>query len=131
MKKNLWKIIGTLSLVATSAFIFSKKIFAAEDEFRGAEFDPEGKIEDATGLTTASPVQITVNTIKWALSFLGLVAVVMIIWGGFMWMTSAGNEERVRKAKDILKAAIIGMIVVLISWVLVLFVFTQTRELSS
>ena len=129
MKKNLWKIIGTLSLVATGAIIFSNRIFA--QEFRGAEFDPEGKIKKATGLTTASPVQITINTIKWALSFLGLVAVVMIIWGGFMWMTSAGNEERVRKAKDILKAAIIGMIVVLISWAMVSFVFTQTRELSS
>ena len=129
MKKNLWKIIGTLSLVATSVFIFSQRLFAGE--FQGAVFDPEGKIIEATKLTSASPVDITVNVIKWVLGLLGLIAVVMIIWGGFTWMTSAGNEERVRKAKDVLKAAIIGMIVVLISWVLVVFIFTQTRELTT
>jgi hypothetical protein len=51
-----------------------------------------------------------------ALSFLGIIFFVLIIMGGYMWMTSMGNEQSTGKAKDILLAAIIGLFIVLIAY---------------
>ena len=130
MKKIFWQLIGLFSLVITGVSLAANRLFA-EEPFQGVQFDPEGKIKQATKLPDESPVNITVNVIQWALGFLGLVAVIMILWGGFTWMTAAGNEERVRKAKEVLRAAIIGLIVILLSWAIVTFIFGQTQELAS
>ncbi len=125
MKRLALATFGSLILLSTMVRS------ALAQTYYGIEFDPEGKIKKATKLTDESPENITVNVIQWALGFLGLAAVVMILWGGITWMTSAGNEEKVRKAKDILRAAIIGLIVVLLSWALVRFVVNQTGELAT
>ncbi len=124
MKRLALVSFGSLVLLGTMVRT------ALAQTFYGVEFDPEGKIKKATKLTDESPENITINVIQWALGFLGLVAVIMILWGGITWMTSAGNEEKVRKAKEILRAAIIGLIVILLSWALVTFVVGQTNELA-
>lgn len=65
--------------------------------------------------------QIT-SIIMWVLGFLALVAVIMIIYGGFIWLTAAGNEERVGSAKKIISAAIIGLVIILLAWAITWFV---------
>ncbi|MFA5052143.1 MAG: hypothetical protein WC544_03740 [Patescibacteria group bacterium] len=95
------------------------------------QFDPNGEIKNSLQLPDKSPVDITIRTIQWVLGMLGLVAVIMIIFGGFMWMTAAGNEERVKKAKTILTSAIIGMIVILLSWAMVTFVVVRVNNVTT
>ena len=89
------------------------------------EFDGDGSVINAIGgqITTADPEEITTNTMSWLLGLLGLIAVIIIIYGGFTWMTAAGNEERISKAKKILTYSIIGLVVILTSWILVAYVF--------
>jgi hypothetical protein len=128
MKKILYTIIGASSLVGLGWLAAARQVRA---QMEGVQFDPEGKIKNATKLPDKSPVDITVRSIQWALGLLGLVAVIMIIWGGVTWMTSAGNEERVKKAKHIITYAVIGLSVVLLSWILVTFVFTTTSTVTS
>lgn len=60
------------------------------------------------------------------LFIIGALAVVMIIWGGIAYTTSAGDSGRVKKAKDTLMYAIIGLIVAflayaIVNWVLKIF----------
>lgn len=62
---------------------------------------------------------IALAIINFFLGFLGLLAVVMVIYGGFLYVGSAGNEESVNKAKKILLYAAIGIIVILVSFALV------------
>jgi amino acid transporter len=124
MKLLFYVSIGAVALGAATVKT------ALAQTFYGVQFDPEGKIKQATKLTDESPERITVNAIQWVLGFLGLIAVIMILWGGITWMTSAGNEEKVRKAKEVLRAAIIGMIVVLLSWAIVTFVVGRTNEFT-
>ncbi|MFC1687649.1 pilin [Patescibacteria group bacterium] len=88
-------------------------------------FDPGNRYQQALQLPDTDPEGIAISTVQWALGLLGLVAVVMIIAGGFMWMTSAGNEARVTKAKEIIKWAVVGMMVIFLSWAIVTFVFTS------
>ena len=51
-----------------------------------------------------------------ALAFLGVVFFVLIIYGGYMWMFSMGNEQTATKAKEIIIAAIIGLVIVLMAY---------------
>jgi amino acid transporter len=75
-------------------------------------------------LGTNDPVDTVVNIINWGLGILGLIAVVFIIIGGFRWMTAGGNEQSVESAKKILIAAIIGLVIVMASYGVSLYVFT-------
>lgn len=62
---------------------------------------------------------IVLTIINFFLTFLGLLAVIMVIYGGFLYVSSAGNEENVNKAKKILLYAVIGIVVIIVSFALV------------
>ncbi len=83
------------------------------------------------GLAQASDDDIrdtVVNIIRYLITFLGLVAVAIILYGGFIWMTAAGNEDRVGKAKKIIIAGVIGLIVILSAFAIVNFVLDITDD---
>lgn len=65
-----------------------------------------------------------------ALGFLGVMVVIMIIYGGAMWLTSAGNDERVSKGKHILVWAAIGAIVITIAWTISSYVLKLGGSLA-
>jgi len=53
------------------------------------------------------------------LKYLGVIALVLFIFGGIMWMTSAGSEEKVKKGKAIIMGAVVGMVIVLSAYIIV------------
>ncbi len=63
-----------------------------------------------------------INIVQWVLGFLALVAVIIIIYGGFLWLTSAGNAEQIDKAKKVILGALIGLVIVLLAWAIVWFI---------
>jgi len=77
------------------------------------------------GLGAANPKDVAVNIIHIVLGFLGLLAVIMILIGGFKWMTAGGNEDQVGEAKKIIIAAVIGLLIIIASWAITNFVITQ------
>lgn len=56
------------------------------------------------------------------LSLLGVIFMVLIIFGGILWMTAGGNEQRVDKAKTTITRAIIGLAVVLLAYAISVFI---------
>jgi len=60
--------------------------------------------------------------INYLIGFLGLIALVVVLVGGFKWMTAGGDEKKVKAAKDTLIAGVVGLIIVLSAWVIVRFV---------
>lgn len=56
------------------------------------------------------------------LSLLGIIFLVLIIYGGFLWMTSGGNEAKVLKAKKVLTQATIGLIIIVSAYSITYFV---------
>jgi len=62
------------------------------------------------------------------LGLLGVIFVVLIIYGGYIWMTARGNEQRVEKAKETLKAAIIGLVIVLSAYAITYFIGSQLKD---
>lgn len=69
--------------------------------------------------------QLIGRVIKAILSIVGSLALVMFIYGGFTWMLAAGSSEKVKKGKDIIVWAAIGLIIIFSSYALVRFILTQ------
>jgi len=62
------------------------------------------------------------------LSLLGAIFIGLMIYGGYEWMMARGNTEQVEKAREIIKNAIIGLVIVIASYAIsyfVLYYFTQ------
>jgi amino acid transporter len=76
----------------------------------------------ATGLGSGDLRAIITSFIQVLLGFLGLIAVIIILVGGFKWMTAMGNEDTVDKAKDLIKAGVIGLVIVLAAYAIATFV---------
>jgi len=57
--------------------------------------------------------------VNFFLYFLGLIATVFVIYGGFLYITSQGDDGNVEKAKKILTFAAIGILIILISFALI------------
>ncbi len=62
-----------------------------------------------------------------ALSFLGIVFLILIIYAGFTWMTSAGNERKVLEAKKTLINSTIGLAIVLSAYAITSFIIQSLR----
>jgi phosphotransferase system glucose/maltose/N-acetylglucosamine-specific IIC component len=65
---------------------------------------------------------LAVNIARWILGIVGSLSLVMFIYGGFMFLISGGSSESVQKAKKIILAAVIGLIIVFCSWLIIRFV---------
>ena len=78
-----------------------------------------------TGLGTKDIREGVMAIVNVLLGFLGIVAIIIILYGGFVWLTSAGNEENVGRAKKIITAGIIGLIIIFVSYAIATFVINQ------
>ncbi|MEK7557776.1 MAG: hypothetical protein AAB530_01035 [Patescibacteria group bacterium] len=76
----------------------------------------EADVTSAIGLGTADPRAMAAKIINVAMGFLGIIAVVIILIGGFKWMTAGGGEDKVEEATKMIKAGAIGLIIVLASF---------------
>lgn len=89
----------------------------------------------ATG-TTCTPTNgdanngikhIAQQVTNWFSIIVGAIAIIMIIYGGFRYITSGGDSGKVGNAKNTLIYAIIGLIIVALAQIIVRFVITQTN----
>ncbi|MDO8560073.1 MAG: hypothetical protein Q7S23_03510 [bacterium] len=60
-------------------------------------------------------IQILGGYTNGIITLLGLIFLVLIIWAGFKWMTAAGNEDQVTKARGYIKNAAIGLTIILVA----------------
>ena len=79
-------------------------------------------LSGSTGLGETDPRTIAAKVINVALGFLGIIAVVLILAGGFKWMTAQGNDEAVASAKSLMVAGVVGLIIVLAAFGIARFV---------
>ena len=78
----------------------------------------------AAGIETQRDVRdIVASVIRTALSILGIVFVLLIVYAGYKWMTAGGEEKDVLEAKRMIRNAIIGLAIILLSRAISDFVF--------
>lgn len=111
MKMNFVRI-GLVAATLSFAFLFTPTTAQAIQEC-GLN-DPLGiDCAGASGLTANDPRLIVARIINVALGLLGTIAVGLIVYAGFLWMTAAGNDDQITKARGIITAAIIGLLIIL------------------
>lgn len=80
---------------------------------------------DVAGLGQADLRTSIAQIIRAILAFLGVIAVVIIIWGGFKWMISGGADEKVRDARKLIIMGIVGLAIVLSAYAIAQFVISS------
>ena len=76
-----------------------------------------------------SLASVVATLIKVFLGLLGIIFIILIIWAGYNWMIAQGKEEQIRKSKDTIKAAIIGLVIIVAAYAITYFVFEQLDKL--
>jgi hypothetical protein len=122
MSKTLVAIMLGLALCFSFAMpALAQGTITAEELLSAGE---EGTIGEVAGLGEAELSAVVARIIRAILGFLGVVAVVIILWGGFKWMTSGGQEEKIRDARKLIIMGIIGLGIVLAAYAIASFVIT-------
>jgi hypothetical protein len=71
-------------------------------------------------------VQLVIgNVIRAALGIVGSIALIMMVWGGFLWLTSMGSSDKVEKGKNTLIWATLGLVVIFGAYALTNFIITS------
>ena len=78
-----------------------------------------------TGLGTTDLRTIVFTIVNVILGFLSIIAVLIILWGGFKWMTAQGNEDQIDEAKKMIIAGVVGLAVIFTSFAIASFVIGQ------
>ena len=115
--KKIFVVLATLGLMIPS-FAFADD-FGLKDASQGT-----GLIKQGENINAQTSVPELIGTIVGvALSFLGALFFLLILYAGILWMTSFGNTEKAEKAKGILEHAAIGLVIVLAAYAISTFVF--------
>ncbi len=70
------------------------------------------------------------NIIKVIIGLIGLIALIIFIAGGFLWMTAGGDEDQITKAKSLMKNAVIGIAIVVLAYAATSYIITQLITVS-
>lgn len=112
-------------------FLFMPFITQAAWAPQDISFDKSGNILRNTKLGQNDPIVLTSGIINWFLGILGLLALVLIVYAGFKWMLSRGDEGEVEEAMDIIKGAVIGLVIVLASYGIAYYVFNNLLNITN
>jgi type IV secretory pathway VirB2 component (pilin) len=110
IKKSISAAAFGSTMIATRVFAQTNEISNAVDKVKPA---------DVQNTSLESYIQTIINVL---LGLIGVVAVIMLIYGGFRYVLSAGNEKATSAAKDTILFAIIGIVVAVLAFAIVNFV---------
>lgn len=106
----------------------SRAIDGAVDEIT-AGFKEQLPVSDWTEIAGATPddkVQLFIaSIIVKALGIIGSISLIVFVYSGIMWMTSAGNESQLTKAQHGMVWAALGMFVIFLSYTIVQFIIKR------
>ncbi len=126
--KVLYKKLGLLFLTVFLSISFFPSVLAS-DSFDFSADSGLKSTADETGHTkqsffnNADSLEGGVANIVFALlSLVGMIFLVLLIYGGVFWMTARGNETQAQKAKNIITNSVVGLAVVLLAYAISIFI---------
>lgn len=120
MKKFLFIFLFSLSLapVVRAQFLDSNTVEKLNEN--------TGYVQQSAGYDASLTLGQTVAVfIRGFLGLLGIIFIILIVIAGYNWMTAAGNEEKVQKAQETLRRAIIGLLIIIAAYSITYFVFSN------
>ena len=113
MKRNFFVLIAILFFLLPA--ITSAKL--SKDAIKDA-----GTVAGLAGVKEGTPEAYASNIISGALAVLGIVFLILMVYGGFLWMTAKGDETQATKAKDTITMAVIGLMIVIAAYAATQFI---------
>ncbi len=127
IKNNFYKSLRFCLLLAVTLVFLNPLLLRAQtggsydfNEQSGLKATANNAGYDINSTTTAE--SIVSQVIAFVLAFLGVIFLALMIYGGILWMTAAGNEERVKKARKIMFNGLIGLVAVIAAYLIAYFV---------
>jgi len=100
-----------------------------------AQINPQDELDKAAGLAGISSqtnlVVIISRLVKIMISFLGFIAVIIILIGGFMWMTSGGDSEKIKSARQLMINGLIGLVIIVLAYAIATLVITRLNIITA
>ncbi len=136
MKKFL-HLFSALAIVLSLAMAFAPASYAQDNLKDEATSKESSKkvcpanttcLDNPLGEGVNTPQQVIKNVLTGVLGIVGSLALLMFVYGGFTLMLAGGNAENVKKGRDILMWAAIGLVVIFTSYAMVDFVITTIRK---
>jgi len=134
-KKHIGYLLGAVMAISIGAMALmgaqdvSAQALTADELFGGD--DTGAEFASTAGLGEADLVDTIAQIIRVALGFLGVIAVVIILLGGFKWMTAGGNDEKVKEAKKLIFSGIIGLVIIIAAYAIASFVIDSIITATS
>jgi len=121
MKKISFVVLTTLIIAFAYMLVIPVSVNAADANslLWGNQLEAVNK---TIGLGAKDPRVIAASLINVILGFLGIIATVIVLMGGFKWMTAGGNEDKIEEAKHMMTAGFIGLLIILAAWGIAKFV---------
>lgn len=117
------KIIATAILI--SGLFLSLGAVSAQIIDANVAGDFTAQTMPATGYSPTMTVgSVVALLVRAALGLLAVIFLVLMITAGFSWMTAGGDETKVKKARDTIKTAVIGLVIVLAAYAITYFLFS-------
>ena len=117
--KKVFATLATLSMLAPSVVMATSHTPDLVAGDLGIQYG------EATGLGSKDIRTTVASIIKTAMGLLGIVAVVIILIGGFKWMTAGGNEEQTGEAKKWIFSGVIGLAIILSAYALATWIINS------
>ena len=120
MRKNFKQLLILFCLIVILVlpyFVFAQSSALKKLETVGST---EGPYSAATETSVSEILGTAVNVL---LGMLGTIFIILIIIAGFNWMIAAGDEEKLTKAKNTIRRAIIGLLIVAASYAIWYFIY--------
>ncbi len=124
MLKKIFVILAVLGLMIPS-FAFAQ--YGLDTASKGTGLIKGGSSIDAQ---KAVP-ELIGDIVGVALSFVGAIFFLLILYAGFLWMTAFGAADKVDKAKSILEHAAVGLLIVLAAYAISRFVFSSLTAVTT
>lgn len=123
----------TVSMMVLGMFVVSSTMLVGTSsaQITTGELLPTQVGTNLGANTQASLPETVANIIRVAMGLLGIVAVVIILIGGFTWMTAGGNDEKVGEAKKWIFSGVIGLAIILSAYAIASFVITNLVKVQN
>lgn len=76
-------------------------------------------------------MQVIGNIIKVLLMLLGTIFVILLLLGGFRWMTAQGDAKKVEEARDLIKNSVVGVVIILAAYAIAAFVLKEAYKATT
>lgn len=104
---------------SVNSLIFTPQVSIPDSEFVGQTPTTVGVYDDTTGKMDSTLLARYISAIyNYGLAIAGILATLVLMGAGVIWLTSGGDSGKITQAKDLISGSIAGLIILIISWVI-------------